>query len=229
MRGDGSELRRLTEQPGSDRYPAWDPGGRKLVFQSDRSGTPDLYILEVAIGAISQLMQLEGEEILPAWSPDGKQIAFSLLVEDQIDLFVVEANGTGVEQLTQNEFRDVWPRWSPSGDRLAFFSRRDTYGEDDELYLLDAATREITRITNSSGHDFCPVWSPDGRRLAAAKITPDGERSIRILDLAGEPLYEFGVGFERMTEPDWSADGKRIAFAGRRNAAYDIFMYTLPD
>lgn len=228
MLSDGSQLRRLTEHPASDRYPAWDPDGRRLVFQSDRSGTPELYILEVASGTISRLMRLDGEEIFPAWSPDGQRIAFSLVVENRIDLFVVGADGTGIVQLTQNEFRDVWPRWSPAGDQLAFFSRRDTEGEDDELYLLNLISGEISRITNSAGHDFCPAWSPDGRHIAAAKAWPGGERRIRILDLAGEPLHELGAGFTRMTEPDLSADG-RIAFAGQRNGGYDIFMYTLPD
>jgi hypothetical protein len=43
--GDGSNITRLTNDPGFDEYPTWSPSGSQIAFISDRSGSPELYIM----------------------------------------------------------------------------------------------------------------------------------------------------------------------------------------
>ena len=43
---DGSNLTRLTTDPGSDMNPAWSPDGSKIAFQSSRSGNNEIYIMD---------------------------------------------------------------------------------------------------------------------------------------------------------------------------------------
>ena len=43
---DDGELRALTTS-GFDMYPRWSPGGTRLVFESMRSGSADLWVIEV--------------------------------------------------------------------------------------------------------------------------------------------------------------------------------------
>jgi dipeptidyl aminopeptidase/acylaminoacyl peptidase len=40
---DGTELNRLTNNPRSDRTPAWSPDGTKIAFASSRSGNFEIY------------------------------------------------------------------------------------------------------------------------------------------------------------------------------------------
>jgi TolB protein len=42
---DGSDVLRLTQQPAWDSSPVWVSGGR-IVFESQRDGSPDLYIMD---------------------------------------------------------------------------------------------------------------------------------------------------------------------------------------
>ena len=42
---DGTALQRLTASPGIDTDPAFSPDGTKIVFESDRSGTEQLYVM----------------------------------------------------------------------------------------------------------------------------------------------------------------------------------------
>ncbi len=46
----GNVIRRLTNDPGIEVSPAWSPDGKQVVFVSDRSGSPQLYILDVCRG-----------------------------------------------------------------------------------------------------------------------------------------------------------------------------------
>ena len=43
---DGTDYLRLTRQPSVDTNPSWSPGGRSLIFTSDRTGSPQIYRMD---------------------------------------------------------------------------------------------------------------------------------------------------------------------------------------
>ena len=47
MNVDGTNVRRVTNNPELDDYPAWHPNGKQLVYVSERLGNFDLYITDV--------------------------------------------------------------------------------------------------------------------------------------------------------------------------------------
>ena len=44
----GNILQRLTYGAGIDVSPAWSPDGKQMAFVSNRSGNPQIYIMQVA-------------------------------------------------------------------------------------------------------------------------------------------------------------------------------------
>ena len=80
MNSDGSDITRLTHDPGVDVYPAWSPDGTNIAFSYRRGAdVPRIYIL-FPNGRTARLTDApcctaHGDEA-PAWSPDGTKIAF---------------------------------------------------------------------------------------------------------------------------------------------------------
>jgi Tol biopolymer transport system component len=64
---DGSgTLMSLTNDPASDYYPAFSPGGGKIVFSSNRDGDFDLYIMNAdGTGDPQQLTDTQAKDTLP--------------------------------------------------------------------------------------------------------------------------------------------------------------------
>ena len=91
MNIDGSNARRLTNNPANDIHPAWSPDGRWIVFASTRgSGMAmnnyNLYIMAADGRSQCQLTSGETPEWKPVWSPDGQWIAYLALYERELHL-----------------------------------------------------------------------------------------------------------------------------------------------
>jgi TolB protein len=75
MNGDGSGITQLTTGEGSS--PAWSPSGTQIAFDSNRSGTSQLYLMPSS-GEGSGIAQVTtGGGSNSDWSPDGTRLVFS--------------------------------------------------------------------------------------------------------------------------------------------------------
>jgi hypothetical protein len=79
-RSGGAPVRITAAHDGADHEedePVFSPDGKRLAFLSDaeRAGQPQLYLADVASGAIRKLTQAAGHLERPRWSPDGKRLA----------------------------------------------------------------------------------------------------------------------------------------------------------
>src|SRR5437762_2730890 len=68
--------RQLTTAGKKDKHPRWSPDGQHILFESNRSGDFQLWVISVAGGEAKQLTSIATEAGTGIWSPDGKWIAF---------------------------------------------------------------------------------------------------------------------------------------------------------
>lgn len=85
IRPDGTELKRLTNVPGSNAHSTWSPDGAWIVFTSGRKGFKD------------EMAMYDG---VP--QPYG-------------EIFAMRADGSDVRQLTDNKWEDASAAWAPEG------------------------------------------------------------------------------------------------------------------
>lgn len=45
MNSDGSEKKRITNNPAVDVFSSWSPDGRKIAFTSERDGNDEIYVM----------------------------------------------------------------------------------------------------------------------------------------------------------------------------------------
>lgn len=61
----------LTDGTKKDASPAWSPDGKKIAFTSNRDGSSQLWLVDVATGALSKATSLAGGVSSFKWMPDG--------------------------------------------------------------------------------------------------------------------------------------------------------------
>lgn len=100
----GEDLRRLTDHPAQDLYPAWSPDGQWIAFWSNRDGGNAVYLME-ADGANPKRLA-NGRS--PEWSPDGQHIVFVSRQEDIEGIFIMDKDGENIRLLVEGGDNPAW-------------------------------------------------------------------------------------------------------------------------
>ena len=204
-----------------DRHPVFSPDGSKIVFESDRSGDINLWIMDADGNNLKQLtFNKIGGAYDPAFSPDGQQIAFVAAtkgeIRAEIEIWVMNINGTDLRQLTKNQLKDYQgnnysPAWSPDGKEIAFISNRSGKAAVWITKSSGAKPYQMTsglpyQLTTGGNGDWGPVWSPDGSVMVYSSLRDGILETTTAYD---DPRREMGLGHGFINKGDiWSIDIK---------------------
>jgi hypothetical protein len=221
---DTSTLTNLTNSSsGDDKYPSWSPDGTKIVFDTDRHGDDQIYVMNADGSNQTRLTNNAFADGAPKWSPDGLKIAFHSDRDSNSQIYVMNADGTGQTRLNSSSEEDFEPFWSPDGTQIAFYRELDPYNQ---IYVMDVDGTNATSLTSDLLQDSeSPAWSPDGTLIAFAS---DGEDVQDIFLMASD-----GTGRVNLTNgavddtnfaPLFSPDGTQIAFQSYRDVTLELYM-----
>jgi Tol biopolymer transport system component len=155
----GRDVIRVTHSPAADDFPAWSPDGSHIAFVSDRTGTPQVYVMTQGGHRVTQLTHdPNGVTEGPDWRPDGSRIVFAAGPPGAEDIFLMDPDGSHVTQLTTDPASDYAPAWSPNGRRIAFLSTRVPGSRN--VFVMNANGNDQHSITPPGSVDFGPAWLP---------------------------------------------------------------------
>lgn len=135
----------------------WTPDAKTIVFDGDRAADADLryresylYALDVASGAIRQIVSRRGLWTSPSLSPDGRFIAFAgndsnRMSYQAADLWIVGLDGAGMRKVSGELDRDPQGvRWAPDGTGL-YFTAQDRGAANVWFAPTSGAPRQVTQ------------------------------------------------------------------------------------
>jgi TolB protein len=149
-------LRRLTNTRSLEAAPRWSPTGRQILYTSDQTGVPQIWLMEAEGTGARQFTFAGNWNDEGSWSPDGARIAFACRNEGDFNICVMDVATGRTVQLT-SEGANGHPAWSPDGEKIVYQSRR---GGSTQVYTMDAADGKNKRLLTDSGNNTQPVWLP---------------------------------------------------------------------
>jgi len=202
---------------GFDADPDVSRDGKLLVYVSDNhSGNADIFLKPLDGEAIIQKTTSPSNDLQPCFSPDGKNIAFASDRNGNYDIFIMQADKNGsLWQVTRSAADEISPSWSPDGTKIVYCARMP-HG-DWEMWIADLKTQTLTNL----GPGMNPRWHPAKNLILFQRPYYNGTLSYNIytIDTEGKNLTLIVRGDTWVpTNPSWSPDGTRIAFAACGNA-----------
>jgi dipeptidyl aminopeptidase/acylaminoacyl peptidase len=230
---DGSLPPRLLTSSGKkDLRPRFSPDSRNLVFESNRSGSMELWIIDINGGEARQLTTISTDASTATWSPDGRKIAFvSAVLPEHSNKPFADSDKANREAM---EAADKSHTKARTADQL-FFRHWDSYveGKRQHLFVLNLKSgpngleadglphdatpgdRDAypTSSTFSSGEDF--VFSPDGSHLIFSAVPAKNAAWNTNYDICRVKTDNQSKEWETLSKNEAADGGPRISPNGK--------------
>jgi Tol biopolymer transport system component len=197
--------------------------------RATKSRGAEIYVVRQDGRGIRRVVRSDtrGQVFDPAWSSDHRRIAFTVWIKESwVEIGIIRLNGQRRRddalalQLYSSTVGSA--AWSPDDKRMAYSTFAG--GGSDRAAIVVVSTlrpsyaRNATRrITDLRHRDIASTWSPTGALIGFQRdVGRDGSAAIFVVSaIGGRPMRITNGG-----NPDWSPDGKLIAFADHG----DIFV-----
>jgi dipeptidyl aminopeptidase/acylaminoacyl peptidase len=237
--------RQLTTTDKKDSHARWSPDGKRLLFESTRSGgEPQLWTIDTGGGEARQLSHVSTGAGNALWSRDGSHIAFvSAVFPEFSDKPFAESDKLDKERLEAEESSPVKAR---STNKL-FWRHWDSYveGKRQHLFVMKADGSDVRDVTPgdrdafptsdtfSSGDNF--TFSPDGKSLVFTAVPEKAEAWSTNYDLCRVSIDNKSKDWECLTKdnpaadtsPAFSPDGTRLAYRAQKKPGYEADQWKM--
>jgi TolB protein len=150
--------RQLTNVPSINTAPSYSPDGGMVVFESDRGGSQQIYVMGADGSNQTRISFGKGRYSTPVWSPDGQYIAFTKQSAGGFAIGVMKPDGSGERILTEG-YHNEGPTWAPNGRVLMFFRETKGEGGGPKLWSVDITGYNERQVTTPNFASD-PAWSP---------------------------------------------------------------------
>lgn len=220
MRPDGTDLKRLTDNPATDYTPQLSPDRTRIAFTSNRDGDYQVYVMNVDGTNVHRVSAAESQSSeTPSWSPDGLHIAYDLFDGAAQTIWTTDADGSHQHYLNVPGYFAVW------GPNAIAFDRSS--GGHSQIFLMNPDGSNVRQISQDTLNDHADGWSPDGTKIvfeadggpngAPVQIfTCDADGTNRVAFPGDQPDAAEGAAA-------WSPDGSRLIFESTRGGNLDLY------
>jgi serine/threonine protein kinase len=165
---DGSNLRKLTSDNFRERVPRWSPDGKKIAFQSDRSGKYQIWTIAPDGTGLQQVTFSDKSGVgFAVFSPDSLRLAYTESENGTYTPFIIDLSQSWPAQtpvplpphpgLGSLAVRD----WSNDGNKL-LLTLAQGEGDEQGIVLFDFASGRYERMTTNGDN---PFWLNDNRNF----------------------------------------------------------------
>jgi len=206
----------------ADGAPAFSPDGKWLAFVRSGASGEAIHLLPLAGGEVRHLHDENAAIAKLTWTPDSHNIVFSSERASESRLWSVAIAGGAAQPVTPIRDAAAFPSFSRSG-KLAFL-RLHPQSKIRVMAISGAANLKSIDLASVPPKIDNPRFSPDGSRIAFSVENAAGHRDIWVSNSDGTAPHALTDLKSICGSPQWSPDGKWIAFDSMARGSWDVYV-----
>jgi len=205
----------------------WSPDGQWIaVAVSKKDKVTDIALISARDGSRRVIRTDVGDQAACRFSPDGRYLGYSVNEKGknrEIDVFVMTVDGGGESRAIVNPGRDVMMGWSPDGKLLLFATDRTGTSSLWALPVAEGKPAGEPFLLRPDVQGFPLGMTASGSMFVGSQIS-DRDIHLATVDfaagkLAAAPSRPIQTFMGSNDQPDWSPDGKYLAYTAVHNTA----------
>ncbi len=196
----------------------------KLAFIATTGGSKELFQADIDGFNTHQITHDGTISASPSLSHDGTKLAYTSYKSGYPDVYIIDLGTGSRTRIAYFPGINTGPSFSPDGSRIALTLSKDG---NPEIYTMGIDGGSEVRITRTRGAETSPSWSPTGDRLVYSS-DDRGSPQLFISSATGvSDMDHLVTGNSYCTKPDWSPDGRLIAFTTRIGGEFQIGVFNV--
>lgn len=202
----------------------------RIVFVSDKTGMKQVYLCDPDGREVLQVTHHSYGAVSPSLNADGSAVAYTSYrsgfpVVQWLDL------GQGWERtVTDTPGTSFGAAFAPDGQRIALVM---SFLGNPEIFVTDLNTNTAACISDTTGAPSSPAWHPDGKQVIFSDDRGGGPRlyiaEVPETNESEAKLLRWRTGYSFSTDPEFSPDGKSVAFTTRIDGALAVVVKGWPN
>ncbi len=196
-----------------------------IVFVSDATGQKQIYLCDADGGNVRQVTRHPHGCVSPAVSADGSLLAFTSYQSGFPSLVMLDLAGGSERVVTDTPGCATGAVFSPDGRRLAVCL---SFLGTPEIFVTEMSGGTAACITETLGAPSSPSWHPR-QEMIVYSCDEGGGPQLLIVPLGKNAApVRWRTGFAFCTDPEFSPDGRQIAFTARSGSDLAVVIRDYP-
>jgi len=167
--------------------PSFSPDGKRVVFLSNISGSPQVWTVSATGGWPDQITAFDDPVANVKWSPDGEWLAVQIAPGGGLNeqIYVMRPDGSGSRRITEGgTSNNQIGLWMPDAKSLLIVSNRRTPNAKD-IWIMDVGSGEMRLVAENTGIGSVEEVSSDGKYALVWRLASRGDENYYRVALDG--------------------------------------------
>lgn len=175
--------------------PAFSPDGKRVAFAALSAAVSDIYVLDLATGALTNVTKDAFADYSPTFAPDGRSLVYTVRISGNDKLFQLDLASGQKKQLTFGTHDDTGARFLDASTLVFTSTASDPNkpmtpemarnGMVPNIWTLDLKTGGLSQWTDTATAAVSPIPLKQNNQMKTAFISYyKGDYGIHILDRA---------------------------------------------
>ena len=194
----------------------------KIAYKSDLGGAKEVYVSDYDGANAFRATEDRSITASPAWVPGRLALLYTSYKGGKPDVYSHDLATGARSRVFGFNGLNTSATVSPDGARIAVILSK---AGSPDLWVSKIDGTNLRQLTTTKESESSPCWSPDSKTICFVS-NRDGKAALYTISAGGGEMRKLSTGgILNCTEPDWSPDGKWIAFT---RSAGEFTLYVVP-
>lgn len=202
----------------------------RIVFVSDVRGSKQVYVCGPDGGELQQVTTQAYGAVSPSISPDASLVAYTTYRSGYPVVEVMDLRSGWKRTITDTPGSSFGAAFAPDEPKLAVVM---SFLGNPEIFVTELNSNTAGCLSDTVGVPSSPAWHPSAKQIIYSCDEGRGAELFVVELPEGEEdesrLFRWRTGHRFSTDPEWSPDGKQVAFTSISRGRSSVVVKPFPE